>query len=888
MRRIFPVLLAGSSFVSLAAPAFAEPLLHVPSPDWRDQIIYFALTDRFNDGDPSNNDQGAGEFDPQDHRKFSGGDLKGMKAQLDYMQKLGATALWLTPPVANQWWYPKGQYGGYHGYWATNFKQNDPHFGTLEDYQALSDDLHRRGMYLIQDIVVNHTGNFFGYEGEYDPQDTAKHFRVFADEHPGNRFPTQAPFELVDRHNPEHVAADIYHWTPPITDYQDPAQEFTHQLANLSDLNTSNPRVRETLKDSYRYWIETVGVDAFRVDTAKYVEHDFWHDFLHAPNGIMAAAKGTGRHDFLAFGEIFDGSAPMQNSGEHKLVSFLGTKDKPELNSVIGFPLFFELGRVMAEGAPTAQLAYRLEQQMAVYPNPWVIPNFVDNHDTRRFLSSGSLESFRQAMAVIFTVPGIPVIYQGDEQALTQTRQAMFAGGYGSSQSQFDTDSPMFRFVRDLAALRLSDKALTRGDLRVLASASQGAGILGFERSYQDEQDKQAAQQRTLVLMNTAQSAQLLANMPLQAGHWQLVLDEKGAVADKPVLSSSGELTMNLPAKAIRVYRWVGESAAVQSELTPELMPEKKPALTLETRLQGQTLTADTLLQGHFSQPDSQLQLVLNGNLDTAVPLTVSADGKWQYPLPVRSLGNWPQSINLYAPGLALAGETVSFTTQVLTPAWQLEVTDPVGDEAYQRPNHANSGAQRDITAASVRSGGSVLELTLSMAEISDGWQPAQGFDNVSFDIYFDLSSQLPHANAASALPDLKADMPQGHWHLGHTLHGWGNTLFIPGATDSAGKLGIARVAPAPKVTVDKAAGTLTLSYQGEGLGLQQWDGVSIYITTWDRSGEGDLRLVTPQASSWSFGGGDSQSPLIMDSLWLDTKLKQASTLSPNTSSTIE
>nr|WP_283106327.1 alpha-amylase family glycosyl hydrolase [Shewanella submarina] len=867
---LLPLLLVGSSCVSAAEPTNAEPLLHVPSPDWREQIIYFALTDRFNDGDPSNNDQGAGEFDPKDHRKFSGGDLKGMKAQLDYIQQLGATALWLTPPVANQWWYPKGQYGGYHGYWATDFKSIDPHFGTLEDYQALSDGLHRRGMYLIQDIVVNHTGNFFGYEGEYDPLNTAKNFTVFDDAHPGNRFPTQAPFELVDRHNPEHVAADIYHWTPPITDYKDPAQEFTHQLANLADLNTTNPKVRETLKDSYRYWIETVGVDAFRVDTAKYVEHEFWNDFLHASNGIMAAAKGTGRNDFLAFGEIFDGSAPMENSGEHKLVSFLGTEDKPELNSVIGFPLYFELGRGLAEGAPTAQLAYRLEQQMAVYPNPWVIPNFVDNHDTRRFLSSGSLASFRQAMAVIFTVPGIPVIYQGDEQALTQTRQAMFAGGYGSKQSQFDTNSAMFRFVQDLAALRLSDKALTRGDLTILASSSQGAGVLGFERSYLDQQQ---VQQQTLILMNTAQSSQLLANMPLQSGHWQLVLDENGAVADKQVLSSSGELTMSLPAKAIRVYRWLGESARA----LPEPMPQMTPELTLETRLQGQTLTSDTLLQGRFSQPDTQLQLVLNGNLDTAVPLTVSADGRWQYQLPVRSVGEWPQSINLYAPELGLAGKAVSFTTQVKNPVWQLEITDPVGDEKYQRPQHVNSGAQRDITAASVRSGGSVLELTLSMAEISNSWLPAQGFDNVSFDIYFDLSSQLPEAKGAKALPSLKASMPEGRWHLGHTLHGWGNTLFIPGESQSGGAESgntdaIQRVAPAPQISVDKAAATLTLKYQGEGLGLKQWDGVKIYITTWDRSGEGDLRLVTPEATSWSFGGGNSQSPLIMDSLWLDTQ----------------
>ena len=137
--------------------------LQVPSPDWRDQVIYFVLTDRFADGDPTNNNQGAGEFNPAKSSHYSGGDLKGIQQKLDYIQGLGATALWLTPPVANQWWSEKAQYAGYHGYWATDFTNIDAHYGTLADYQQLSRALHGRGMYLIQDIVVNHTGNFFGY-----------------------------------------------------------------------------------------------------------------------------------------------------------------------------------------------------------------------------------------------------------------------------------------------------------------------------------------------------------------------------------------------------------------------------------------------------------------------------------------------------------------------------------------------------------------------------------------------------------------------------------------------------------------------------------------------------------------------------------------------------
>ena len=113
--------------------------LHVPSPAWEEQIVYFVMTDRFADGDKTNDDQKKGEYDPSDINKYSGGDLQGIIDKLDYIQGLGATAVWITPPVANMWWDPLQQSGGYHGYWARNLKKVDEHLGTLDTYKALSD-----------------------------------------------------------------------------------------------------------------------------------------------------------------------------------------------------------------------------------------------------------------------------------------------------------------------------------------------------------------------------------------------------------------------------------------------------------------------------------------------------------------------------------------------------------------------------------------------------------------------------------------------------------------------------------------------------------------------------------------------------------------------------
>ena len=112
--------------------------MHLSSPEGRDQVIYFVLTDRFADGDTANNDQGAGEFAAGERSRYNGGNLKGLRQRVDYIQGLGVTSLWITPPVANQWLDLAGGYAGYHGYWAENFKLVDRHLGAGYEPHALS------------------------------------------------------------------------------------------------------------------------------------------------------------------------------------------------------------------------------------------------------------------------------------------------------------------------------------------------------------------------------------------------------------------------------------------------------------------------------------------------------------------------------------------------------------------------------------------------------------------------------------------------------------------------------------------------------------------------------------------------------------------------------
>ena len=141
-------------------------------------FIYFVMTDRFENGDPSNDTGGieGGALDhgylPEDTGYYHGGDLAGLTARLDYLAGLGVDAIWMTPPFTNRWVQGngtiEGSSAGYHGYWQTNFDQIDPHLGTEAEMQALIAAAHEMGISIYFDIVINHTGDVINYtDGSY-------------------------------------------------------------------------------------------------------------------------------------------------------------------------------------------------------------------------------------------------------------------------------------------------------------------------------------------------------------------------------------------------------------------------------------------------------------------------------------------------------------------------------------------------------------------------------------------------------------------------------------------------------------------------------------------------------------------------------------------------
>ena len=864
-------LLAAAALAACGSSDTKKPdlKLHVPSPAWEDQIVYFVLTDRFADGDTSNDDQGRNEFDPADEAKYSGGDLRGVQQKLDYIQGLGATAVWITPPVAAQWWDPLVKFGGYHGYWARNHKKVDEHLGTLDDYKALSDALHRRGMYLIQDIVPNHMGNFFTYQGAYDPADPTKNFVLNTASVPTSK-PDQAPFDQDDVRVASQRAASIYHWTPQITNFTDPVQEKTWQISDLDDLDTSNPVVRTALRDSFGYWIKEVGVDAYRVDTAKFVEHAFWNDFFQSTDaaapGIKAVAASTGRDDFLAFGEVFEVSDPLADGGEQKVASYLGTPTAPELPSVLQFPLYEEIGRVFATGGPTSWLGYRLTKftDGSYFPDPRRIPTFIDNHDVRRFLSIGTQKGLSQALAFLFTIPGIPVVYYGTEQAFGETRDAMFKGGNTKKgvrdADAFDTTAPLYQVLKDLAALRKANPALSRGATSVVVQ-SETPGAFAYRRSHQGTD--------LLVLMNTAEEPVLYSDVPtgLAAGSQLQLLYGLEAPAELPVLGAGGKLTTILPARSVVVAKVSGTTT----------VPTPTVTITVDTALEGKTFTDDVVISGTVSPADAPLSMIVDGLINQSVAVTRGQGGAWTATLPVSlfPVGVEKHSVAFYSAAAKVSSPRYQFTTSVVFVGTVLEVDDPTGDDkgpggTYLYPTDTTFGSQMDVAHVTAEVGVTTLKLKVRMADWTTVWNPSLGFDHVAFNVYF----QVPGQTGKTALPKLNASTPNGFtWRYAQFTYGWSNAMYS--STDATADAYGGNV-PAPSVSADAATKTVTFTYNRNSYGLASWTGVKVWIATWDFDGIGaSFRKIFATAHPYDMAGGTMScndtdgclDPRIMDSV---------------------
>lgn len=849
--------------------------LHVPSPDWRDQVIYFVLTDRFDDGNPRNNDQGVGGYNPREGHMYSGGDIDGIRRRLDYVQALGATALWLTPPVLNQWHDTTHGFWGYHGYWASHFKRMDPHVGTLADYKRLSDALHRRGMYLVQDVVVNHTGNFFSYGPGWRADDPAADYRPnmgsrpLSGQHPR---PLQAPFHLNDPRRAEDRRAGIYHWTPEIRDVTVRDEELGFQTSGLDDLNTENPRVRRALRDSFGYWVREVGVDAFRIDTAYHVPPEFFEDFLYATDprapGVARVAQRTGRRDFLAFGEGFGIDPPGQTRYTRKLESYIRGENgrqsgRQRLAGMLNFPLYAGLVDVFARGRAPAELQRRVQDMVAADArgiDPRRLPSFIDNHDVDRWLAVSGEPAMKQALLALMTLPGIPVLYYGTEQGLVAQRASMFAAGWGSGgRDRFDTQAPLFRYTQAAVALRKANRGFSRALPQPLQAGGAGPGVLAWRNVHEG--------QARIVLFNTADAPRFADNLevgPPQARLRRLFdihADTPAALAPELRADAQGRLHLSLPPRSGTV--WAVESSS------PDAAAEAAPAHTLRPQLGA--LPAEPV-QGDFdvtgrSLPGAALELIVDGDAARAQRVVTGADGRFTARIDTRRMTD-PTLLHrlvLRAAGSGLAadaGVSEAATFRVALP-WRVLADVPQGEATgggpqgrYAYPTHESYTRQMDLRRTRVLSAGGALRIELEMADLTRVWGPANGFDHVAFSVFIE---QPGRGDGARAMPGQDAELPEGmRWHLRLRAHGWSNALFGPEGADASadGR----SITPAAEVDTDAARRTVRFTIPSESLGdPASLSGARVFVSTWDW--DGGWRPLAPEAGSFTVGGGAPKAP---------------------------
>ncbi len=464
------------------------------------QSIYQIFTDRFFDGDASNNNA-SGSYNASSGTGVHGGDFKGIEQKLNYIQALGATAIWLSPIVLN------GN-GEYHGYAGRNFYQVDPHWGTLADLQSLIGAAHARGLLVIQDVVVNHGGTLvtsssagfptFNYPAGYTLRYASASKQYAAP------FNTNAAFPTLNA---------LFHNYGEIQDYGSSTQTELGELSGLDDFRTELAYVRTNMAAVYSYWIKTAGFDGFRVDTVKHTDMGFWEDWCPR---LHAFAATNDKPNFFMFGEVYDGS-------DAKCGSYTGAQGGGafKLDSTLDFPLYYAVNNAFARATGNTKQIEDHYNAIAANYDPAAqdqLVTFLDNHDLPRFLNAananGNTNRLALALAFLHTARGVPCLYQGTEQAFNGgsdpgNREDMFDGAFEQGPSlgdNFNMTHPLFQITAKLNNFRRLYPALRTGTHANLWYDPDGPGLFAYARRF--------GTQEVFVVLNTASSEQTLPARP--------------------------------------------------------------------------------------------------------------------------------------------------------------------------------------------------------------------------------------------------------------------------------------------------------------------------------------------------------------------------------------
>ena len=405
--------------------------------DWDESVIYFMVTDRFFDGNESNNTaSGAQTYGKDNAGLYHGGDFAGITQKLDYLEDLGINTIWITPIVENIPGVKVTDTGkedvpynaAYHGYWASDFTKLNPTLGTEEEFQTLIDQAHSRGIRIMVDIVVNHAG--------YDTD-----------------------FGNMIRSGDDIVSG---------SDQKD-------SLSNLPDFKTEDPAVSAQLVKWQTQWVKDFGIDYFRVDTVKHVENDTWAELKNALTEVDS--------DFKMIGEYAGGGYASNGNT-------LGTG---EMDSDLDFD-FNDQAANFVKGN-ISSIENFLASRNSALNNTYMTGQFLGSHDEdgfkQKLLDGGMKEDAATAASMVaaslqITAKGQPVIYYGEEIGLTGLNNYPYqTNRYDFDWSMVNNDNKTYQHYKKMLSIRNAyTDVFARGDRKtIVASDEKGYDIVS--RSYQ-------------------------------------------------------------------------------------------------------------------------------------------------------------------------------------------------------------------------------------------------------------------------------------------------------------------------------------------------------------------------------------------------------------------
>ncbi|HEY2857212.1 MAG TPA: alpha-amylase family glycosyl hydrolase [Terracidiphilus sp.] len=422
------------AFTAAIAVACAFTGVSLHSQDFKKQVIYQVVTDRFNDGDTTNDNpaESSGLFDSShtNWQAYWGGDLAGIQQKLSYIKGMGATAIWVSPVVNNENLNcGSGTVSApYHSYWNRDFMQIEEHFGdnsnSFAAFDSLVTALHANGMKMIVDQANNHS----------NPDNCGEIGSLY----------NNGTFMAAANNDPN----GLFHHNPDIADFNDRYQLQYYTLSDLTDLNQENGTIDSYLKSAATQ-LQNHHVDAFRLDAIKHVTWGWEYSFA---NAVFNNAPS-----FL-YGEWMESntSDPLY-SDSYKFANKSGI-------NLLDFPLNTALRDVFASNNNMSEIDSTINAENANFAYPNDLMTFFDSHDEVRLLSiNDSQNRLQEAMAFILTGRGIPILLYGDEQYLFNNSNGGNDPYNRVWMSTYNTATTAYKIITKLAGLRAANDAVGYG-----------------------------------------------------------------------------------------------------------------------------------------------------------------------------------------------------------------------------------------------------------------------------------------------------------------------------------------------------------------------------------------------------------------------------------------